>query len=480
MTQCAQFASLLFVFLGVGTIPTPVLAERPYNWKSSPPPVEVFAPVFEKIWAAAAEPETFRSIKGNALFDRSGWSTTAALPGAKESECWLKKDEPNPNMPANVRSAEDRQGHYECSLNLKSADATNACTALARVLQSSARDWIVTPSAPKKPERSHVMFFKKGEFSQYADEFMFPGFVRYVALTVFPNQCSFDIFARWVPNFVEPIFAKVLDSGRYSKIPTAEASPVPSDGAATISISVVNSTAFAADTWFSGTEIRGKRILPGSVWDFRISPGHYKVLAQFLVTKAQFDSGIRRSSLTPAYGSQEFALGTQYTFRLTKPAIVSDGAIPQPAGSTDAADSRLVESADAEIAKAIGDLSRTGATPSVAGGPVHSTDAIDSEVMKIVNSGRYSQLPVPIISRYGNSDTTYIAISNDTKYSLVIFISGHTSQNYTIASGGSLDVTLVPGSYRIVGIVPSQDVIPFYGTSVYGGGSKYTYRFSIK
>jgi|ERR1700691_191314 len=482
MCSITRSGPVFRLFICLACVGTPAVAQRSYNWRNAPPPLEVFAPVFGRIWAAAAEPETFRSIKSDVLFDRPGWSTNTVLPGAKESECWLRKDATNPKMPAYERSPEDRQGHYECSLNFRStADATHACTALGKLVESSEHDWIVSPSVASKPALSRVQFFKKGEFSQFADETLGPGFIRYIALTVYPNQCSFDIWARWVPNFVEAILAKVADSGRYSTIPTPDTSPAPPGATDTVALSIVNSSSFAADVWFSGPDVRGKRILPASTWDFRVSPGLYRVVAQFAVTKEQLDAGVKPSSLVPVYGMQDFAVGTQYKYRLQKPSTVTGPlGLQTMASSANAPGRHPNESVDSEIAKVIGSITAPGGKPAEPAGAVRSADAINSEVTKIVDSGQYSKLPLPITTRYGNSDATYVAVNNETTYSLLILISGHTSQQYTIAPGESLDIMLVPGAYRIVGTVPAQEVVPFYGTGAFEGGSKYQYRFYIK
>ena len=448
--RSARFFSLLVCLTGVFS---PALAQRSYDWKKAPPPLEVFAPVFEKIWTAATEPETFRSIKGDVLFDRPGWATTAIIPGAKESECWLRKDEINPKTPAYIRSPDDRQGHFECSLKLNGAtDAAQACTALSRLLHASEHDWIVTPSTPTKSALSRVQFYKKGEFGKSADESMGPGFMRYIALTVFPNQCTFDIWARWVPDFLDPILSRVVNSGRYSIIQTPDISPSTSGIADAVAISVLNSSSFAADTWFVGPEIRGKLILPGSAWDLTISGGKYRVLTQFLVSKAQQDGGISASRLSPVYGTQDLVVGKQYKYRLEKPDILTDGF-----------NSQITTSAGTSLASA---------TPS-------PSSTVKEEIEKI-RSSNHSQVPTAQSKTLvGAGSRTTMTVRNSTRFSLSVYFDGPVSSALNIPPNQSQSVDLAAGKFRVAGRVDASDVLPFYGEEIYGSSMQYSVTFYI-
>src|ERR1035441_7798550 len=98
---------------------TAVAADKSYNWTDNLPPVEVFAPVFDKVWAAAAEPEPFASIKGKQeKYQKPDtvWDTKLLLPGVQikrfgltGGSCMISKREPTTTYSCSVLLKNERE-----------------------------------------------------------------------------------------------------------------------------------------------------------------------------------------------------------------------------------------------------------------------------------------------------------------------------------------------------------------------------------
>jgi len=107
---------------------------------------------------------------------------------------------------------------------------------------------------------------------------------------------------------------------------------------------------------------------------------------------------------------------------------------------------------------------------------------ISAEIDGIVNSGRYSTLP-PSQFLFGvgsGSQQASLSFENQTPYDLTVLVAGPIERAITVSAGGSQQVVLQAGTYRVLGRVKSSDVLPFFGTQTYVTGSSYRESFFIK
>lgn len=111
---------------------------------------------------------------------------------------------------------------------------------------------------------------------------------------------------------------------------------------------------------------------------------------------------------------------------------------------------------------AAGSASPTGATESTASAQPTISQEIDT-----VRSGVYS--PLPPIQSSGvpcRNGMCVFGVKNDTAYSLTVLFGGPSEQRVELAPSGSTSVSLLSGSYKIVGRVNAANVAPSYGDYV--------------
>ena len=127
------------------------LAQQPYNWVNNPPPVEVFAPSFEKVWAASYEKPAFQSIKGRLIPEDGTWSTLAPLLGM--SRCWLR-ELPTPDgvkLLLHAHTVDVPYWVYECRLEA-GIGATKGYSNLVKAVEKSRQDWQISPNGGRSVE----------------------------------------------------------------------------------------------------------------------------------------------------------------------------------------------------------------------------------------------------------------------------------------------------------------------------------------
>jgi hypothetical protein len=70
-------------------------------------------------------------------------------------------------------------------------------------------------------------------------------------------------------------------------------------------------------------------------------------------------------------------------------------------------------------------------------------------------------------------------ITNDTAYSLSIYLSGPVTRTAQIAAHGSQSISVTPGKYEVAAKVADPSVIPFYGVANYDPSTQYSEDFYI-
>jgi hypothetical protein len=87
-----------------------------------------------------------------------------------------------------------------------------------------------------------------------------------------------------------------------------------------------------------------------------------------------------------------------------------------------------------------------------------------------IRRGAYSPLPPARgVANLGASSTT-LRVKNGTAYMLTLYLSGPMDQTITLTPGGSQQIALVGGQYRLAAKVSDPSVLPFYGEQSFGGG----------
>ncbi len=105
---------------------------------------------------------------------------------------------------------------------------------------------------------------------------------------------------------------------------------------------------------------------------------------------------------------------------------------------------------------------------------------VASEIDAVLKSGNYSSLPPsqPIgVAGFGQPS---LSIQNQTAYELTVLMAGAVEKSLVIPAGGSQNVVVPAGTYRILGRVKAGNVLPFFGTQDYASGGSYRESFYIK
>ena len=106
---------------------------------------------------------------------------------------------------------------------------------------------------------------------------------------------------------------------------------------------------------------------------------------------------------------------------------------------------------------------------------------IHDEIEKI-RSAIHSPMPPAqrsTASDAGGSGRTTMTVQNSTAYELSVFFDGPVSKELTLVPGGSQDVDLASGTFRVAGRVAAANVLPFYGEETYAGSARYSLKFYI-
>jgi len=107
---------------------------------------------------------------------------------------------------------------------------------------------------------------------------------------------------------------------------------------------------------------------------------------------------------------------------------------------------------------------------------IPGTDEID----QIIKSGRYTQMPMSQRVGSSGSGLASIKVTNDTAYTLSLVYAGTSSQTLTIPARNTATIQLPAGSWRVLGHVAAQGVLPFIGNETLGPGDSLVSTFFIK
>src|ERR1035437_9417051 len=301
---------------------TAVSADKTYNWTDNLPPVEVFAPVFNKVWAAAAEPEPFASLKGklqrfikpNSPF--SAWDTSLFLPGAQNrlfsvlAGCSISR-----YAPATT---------YSCTATPKNeSDAETAFKNLVNLVSRLRTDWAISQPPPRSDQQS----FKNEIISSTASSVTFTikdqvkadddlnalKFERAVMITRTEVEAQghkgrgviIDVSSGHVPAVIQSRFERLKDGNRSTPLPTPEITS-SSSRSDTATLSFTNNTQFPIELFLVGPTMTGKRIAPSETQDITIPPGNYSIVGDFPAS----------SNLVSFYGSQDYLANVHYVYKI--------------------------------------------------------------------------------------------------------------------------------------------------------------------
>jgi hypothetical protein len=118
--------------------------------------------------------------------------------------------------------------------------------------------------------------------------------------------------------------------------------------------------------------------------------------------------------------------------------------------------------------------------PAPSGYIASQSGGVASQINDVVKSGRYNSLPPSQSIGVTGSGQPSLSIQNKTAYELTVLMAGAVEKSLVISAGGSQNVVVPAGTYRILGRVKAANVLPFYGTQDYASGGSYRESFYIK
>jgi len=103
-----------------------------------------------------------------------------------------------------------------------------------------------------------------------------------------------------------------------------------------------------------------------------------------------------------------------------------------------------------------------------------------SEIDDVIQSGKYSRMPrSDLVSPATGSGPSHLSVINQTGYALTVTFYSSTERSVDITAGQSLEMDLMPGTYRVLGRANSPTVLPFVGNDNYAAGAQYKSTFYI-
>jgi len=422
-----NFRKSCSICLGLLCSANALLAEKPFNWTDNVPPVEVFAPVFDKVWAATAEPEPFSSIKGKLEKFQAPdqvWDTKLLLPGIQVKRTGLGGGS------CMITKQHEPTTTYSCSVIVKNEnEAHNVFDGLVRLVARLRTDWAVfqpPPLSEKTIQVTRAVFTIKDQTTGGNDltniKLETAAEVNLFSAGKELNTVSLDISFGHIPAIAQSHFDRVSNR-THSALPSPQITSNPTGSPAATVVSFINNTAFAVELFLAGPTVIGKKIEPSETQNVTIPSGKYRIVADFPPS----------SNLASFYGTQDYLANFQYVYKFDASANTNG-----------------------------------------------TSTGIDSEIAKLIGNRPVAALPARQVAQSGTSGDTTLLITNSTQYSLRILASGPTPGDYSILPGATQNIMVAPGSYKIAGSVPAADVLPFYGTETYGAGTQYSYRFYIR
>jgi hypothetical protein len=93
--------------------------------------------------------------------------------------------------------------------------------------------------------------------------------------------------------------------------------------------------------------------------------------------------------------------------------------------------------------------------------------------------GQHQELPQPTTTSTTQGQNSGWTVENATGYLMNLYLSGPTEMHYKISNGGSINIDLPPGMYRIAVDVSDTSVKPFYGVKQLDVNARWIYHFYI-
>jgi len=270
--------------LGVLCFAAVALAQKPYNWVVNPPPVEVFALAFDKVWESSLEKEPFESLKGEYDPVHASWFAKVVLPGTTASTCliqWKSVDEKGATITIK------RHLEYSCRLTSSPAEKELAYSSASKLLQSFHPDWEISiygNSLHMRPYTEKLTIIGATEFHPRSAALFSSDYADYVQITVYPAtvavedpeamkavKAELDALFRPAskPSTIDSEITSVIESGRSSALPTPQASQSGTSGRTALAITngykIVGRVSASSVLPFYGTETYAG----GSVYNYR-------------------------------------------------------------------------------------------------------------------------------------------------------------------------------------------------------------------
>jgi hypothetical protein len=111
--------------------------------------------------------------------------------------------------------------------------------------------------------------------------------------------------------------------------------------------------------------------------------------------------------------------------------------------------------------------------------PQASPEQSPQQVIDNIRDGPHEAMPPAQATANIQGSETNLMITNDTAYSLSIYLSGPVTRTAQIAAHGSQSISVTPGKYEVAAKVADPSVIPFYGVANYDPSTQYSEDFYI-
>jgi hypothetical protein len=302
--------------VGVVCFAAVALAQQPYNWVNNPPPLEVFTPAFDKVYAAKNEnPTPFQSITGKFDPDHNGWFTTFPFPGAATTETWIGRQGTGWVYTLKMKvGAEERKKIYSNLVNAiqeskpgwEAHPSTIGQSVNFTEYKSGSGFWGKKKASPTDPPRPHtnpsLLSIDCSDVGGYVE----------MTLHVTPYALAFGnppplATVGGANSSIGSEIETVVGTGRYSALPTPQASQSGTPGRTTpgrTTLAITNGTQYSLRILASGPTEGQYTISPGATQQIEVSPGSYKIVGR-----------VSASNVLPFYGTETYASGSKYAYR---------------------------------------------------------------------------------------------------------------------------------------------------------------------
>ena len=126
-----------------------------------------------------------------------------------------------------------------------------------------------------------------------------------------------------------------------------------------------------------------------------------------------------------------------------------------------------------------GETKQASETADTSNPPKAQTESSIQAHIDQIAAGAHQELPQPVQTSITAGQSPGWSIENATGYQLHLYLSGPAERDFVIQNGGSINIDLPPGSYRIAAEVSNKAVKPFYAVRQLDVNARWSSHFHI-